>query len=59
VPFYLKRSAASSDVLEALARLMAHSVKMQQDIYDRRTPEEKIEPAIKALDSLRREDLNS
>ena len=56
---YLKRSAASSDVLEALARLMAHSVKMQQDIYDRRTPEEKIEPAIKALDSLRREDLNS
>jgi integrase len=56
---HLKRSGASSDVLEALARLMAHSLQMQQNIYDRRTPEEKIEPAIKALDSLRREDLNS
>ncbi len=56
---YLKRSGASSDVLEALAKLMAHSLQMQQNIYDRRTPEEKIQPAIKALDSLRGEDLNS
>lgn len=56
---HLKRTGASSDVLEALAKLMAHSLQMQQNIYDRRTPEEKIEPAIKALDSLRGEDLNS
>lgn len=56
---YLKRSGASSDVLEALARLMAHSLQMQQNIYDRRTSQEKVEPAIKALDSLRRADLNS
>ncbi len=56
---HLKRSGASSDVLEALAKLMAHSLQMQQNIYDRRTPEEKIQPAIKALDSLRGEDLNS
>jgi integrase len=56
---HTKRSGASSEVLEALAKLMAHSLQMQQNIYDRRTPEEKIEPAIKALDSFRGEDLNS
>ncbi len=56
---HMKRSGASSEVLEALAKLMAHSLQMQQNIYDRRTPEEKVQPAIQALDSLRGEDLNS
>jgi len=46
---YLKRSNESDNVLEALARLMAHSRQMQGHIYDRRTSQEKVEPAVEAL----------
>jgi hypothetical protein len=49
---YLKLSGTSDRVLAALAELMAHSQKMQHQIYDRRTPEQKVAPALSALQSL-------
>lgn len=49
---YMKRTGASSNVLDSLAQLMAHSPQMQQTIYDRRTSQEKVEPALSALSSL-------
>ncbi|MDZ8139007.1 MAG: site-specific integrase [Nostoc sp. DedQUE04] len=49
---YLKLSGTSDQVLAALAELMAHSQKMQHQIYDRRTPEQKVAPALSALQSL-------
>ncbi len=49
---YMKRTGASSEILESLAQLMAHSLEMQQSVYDRRTSQEKIEPALSALASL-------
>ncbi len=49
---YMKRTGASSEILESLAQLMAHSLKMQQTVYDRRTSQEKVEPALSALASL-------
>ncbi len=36
-------------MLEALARLMAHSRQMQAEVYDRRTSLEKVNPALEAL----------
>lgn len=49
---YLKLSGTSDSVLAALAELMAHGQKMQHQIYDRRTPEQKVAPALQALQSL-------
>ncbi|OUL23036.1 hypothetical protein BV378_24475 [Nostoc sp. RF31YmG] len=49
---HLKLLGTSDQVLAALAELMAHSQKMQHKIYDRRTPEERVAPALKALQSL-------
>lgn len=49
---YLKLSGTSDSVLAALAQLMAHGQKMQHQIYDRRTPEQKVAPALQALQSL-------
>lgn len=40
---------APDEVLNALVQLMAHSRKIQQRVYDRRTPEQKIAPALEAL----------
>jgi hypothetical protein len=50
---YMKRTGASSNVLDSLAQLMAHSLEMQQSVYDRRTSQEKVEPALSALSSVR------
>ena len=49
---YLKLSGAQDTVLAALAELMAHSQKTQGQIYDRRTPSQKVAPALEALQSL-------
>ncbi|MBD1893212.1 site-specific integrase [Coleofasciculus sp. FACHB-129] len=49
---YLKLSGTSDQVLAALAELMAHSQKMQRQVYDRRTPQQKVAPALIALQSL-------
>lgn len=48
---YLKLSGTSDSVLAAFAELMAHSQKMQQ-IYDHRISEQKVAPALQALQSL-------
>jgi integrase len=49
---HLKLSGTSDEVLAALADLMAHSPEMQRKVYDRRTPEQKVAPALMALQSL-------
>ena len=49
---HLKLSGAEDIVLAALAELMAHSQKTQGQIYDRRTPSQKVAPALEALQSL-------
>jgi integrase len=49
---YLKISGTSDQVLAALAELMAHSQEMQRQVYDRRTPQQKVAPALIALQSL-------
>jgi len=49
---HMKRTGASSEILSSLAQLMAHSLEMQQTVYDRRTSQEKVEPALCALSSL-------
>ncbi|MBW4607426.1 MAG: site-specific integrase [Hassallia sp. WJT32-NPBG1] len=49
---YLKLSGTSDQVLAALAELMANSQKMQIRVYDRRTSEQKVAPALEALQSL-------
>ena len=49
---HLKQSGASSQVMESLAELMAHSPDMQRRSYDRRTQQEKVAPALEALRSL-------
>jgi hypothetical protein len=49
---HLKLSGAEDIVLAALADLMAHSQKTQAQIYDRRTPSQKVAPALEALQSL-------
>lgn len=49
---HFKLSGASDQVLAALAELMAHSLEMQCKIYDRRTPQQKVAPALEALQSL-------
>lgn len=49
---YLKLSGTSDQVLAALAELMAHSQKTQHQIYDRRTSEQKLAPALEVLQSL-------
>lgn len=46
---HFKRTNAPDNVLEALARLMAHSRQMQTEVYDRRTSLEKVNPALEAL----------
>ena len=37
------------ETLRALADLMAHSMKSQQTIYDKRTSKQRVAPALKAL----------
>ena len=49
---HLKLSGAEDTVLAALADLMAHSQRTQAQIYDRRTPSQKVAPALEALQSL-------
>ncbi|RCJ40572.1 hypothetical protein A6770_37945 [Nostoc minutum NIES-26] len=49
---HLKLTGATDQVLAALAELMAHSQKMQHQIYDRRTPEQRVAPALEALQLL-------
>lgn len=49
---HLKLSGTSDQVLAALADLMAHSPEMQRKVYDRRTPQQKVAPALIALQSL-------
>ncbi|KAL4451998.1 hypothetical protein ABPG75_007660 [Micractinium tetrahymenae] len=51
---HLRGSGASERELEALAIYMGHSVEMQRDSYDRRTKEQKVEPAVELLASLNR-----
>ena len=50
---YLRGGGATERELEALALYMGHSVEMQRNTYDRRTKEEKVEPAVELLESLR------
>lgn len=49
---HMKLSGASDKVLAALAELLAHSQRTQQRNYDRRTPEQKVAPALEALQSI-------
>lgn len=51
---HLRGTNASEKELEALAMYMGHSVAMQRETYDRRTKEEKVEPAISLLRNLAR-----
>ena len=46
VTHFRARDDASEKEMEALALLMGHSVKMQRDTYDRRTQQQKVEPAV-------------
>lgn len=46
---YFKGANVPEQVLDSLAHLMAHSREMQNRIYDRRTSQEKVMPAIDAL----------
>ena len=45
-------SDASEKELEALALFMGHSISMQRNSYDRRTLKQKVEPAIKLLNTV-------
>lgn len=45
---------ASLSLFQALAIYMGHSVEMQRNTYDRRTKEQKVEPAVELLASLNR-----
>ncbi|OKH34781.1 hypothetical protein NIES2101_38430 [Calothrix sp. HK-06] len=49
---HFKLSGAPDYVLAALADLMAHSQRTQQRIYDRRTPQQKVAPALEALEMI-------
>jgi len=49
---FLRKGNASERELEALALYMGHSVEMQRTSYDRRTKEEKVQPAVTLLESL-------
>ncbi|KAI7842588.1 hypothetical protein COHA_003692 [Chlorella ohadii] len=49
---YLRGSGASERELEALALYMGHSIEMQRGTYDRRTKQQKVEPAVELLASL-------
>jgi hypothetical protein len=49
---YLRNGNATERELEALALLMGHSVDMQRSSYDRRSKEQKIEPAMTLLETL-------
>jgi len=46
---YFKGANVPEQVLDSLAHLMAHSREMQSKVYDRRTSQEKVMPAIDAL----------
>jgi hypothetical protein len=46
---YFKGAKVPEQVLDSLAHLMAHSREMQSKVYDRRTSQEKVMPAIEAL----------
>uniref|UniRef100_A0A061RF18 Uncharacterized protein n=1 Tax=Tetraselmis sp. GSL018 TaxID=582737 RepID=A0A061RF18_9CHLO len=49
---FLRSSTASEKELEALALYMGHSPKVQRGVYDRRTKEEKVTPAVEILHRL-------
>ncbi|PSC71057.1 saccharopine dehydrogenase [Micractinium conductrix] len=55
---YLRGSGASERELEALALYMGHSVDMQRSTYDRRSKEQKVEPAVELLAALNRRAIN-
>lgn len=46
---HLKLMGSPDETLRALADLMAHSMKSQQTIYDKRTSKQRVAPALKAL----------
>jgi hypothetical protein len=46
---YFKGANVPEQVLDSLAHLMAHSREMQSRVYDRRTSQQKVMPAIEAL----------
>lgn len=50
---HLSLSGATDEVMRALAELMGHSLEMQRKIYDRRTPQQRVAPALEALQSER------
>jgi hypothetical protein len=47
-----KNADASEKELEALALFMGHSIKMQRESYDRRTLDQKVQPAIQLMQSV-------
>lgn len=49
---FLRGGNATERELEALALFMGHSIEMQRASYDRRTKEQKVEPAVALLESL-------
>lgn len=49
---YLRSGHATERELEALALFMGHSLEMQRSSYDRRTKEQKVEPAVALLNAL-------
>lgn len=56
---YLRGGDATERELEALALYMGHSVEMQRGVYDRRTKEQKVEPAVELLAELNRRAMSS
>jgi hypothetical protein len=49
---FLRKGNATERELEALALYMGHSIDMQRSSYDRRTKEEKVEPAVALLETI-------
>ena len=54
---HVRTTNASEKQLEALALYMGHSIQMQRTSYDRRTLNQKVEPAVSLLESI--SDLNN
>jgi site-specific recombinase XerC len=50
---YFKRRNASESEMESLAMYMGHSVSIQKSVYDRRSKNEKMEPAIHMMESIK------
>ena len=50
---YFKRKNASESEMESLAMYMGHSVSIQKSVYDRRSKNEKMKPAIDLMKSIK------